>query len=298
VSADSTDPVSRFLDAVWAERGLADTTLASYRSSLTALERWLAERHVPILRTSRADLLDFLACQVRAGVSPSAAAGRLSACRQFFRYFVREGVIEEDPTARIAMPKVGRSLPHSLTEEEVEALLAAAGASDPIGNRDRAMLELMYATGLRVSELVNLRQSAVNFNQGVIRIIGKGNCERLVPVHAEAIRVLRDFAAGPRGEILHGHQTDAVFPTRRGSAMTRQGFWHVIKQHARKAGIGKKLSPHTLRHAFATHMLNHGADLVVVQQLLGHSSVTTTQIYTHVAREGLKALHARHHPRG
>jgi integrase/recombinase XerD len=295
---DAAAVIDRFLDAAWSERGLSDNTLATYRSNLAALARWLAERSVPILRTSRADLQDFLASQVRAGMRPGTTASQLSSCRSFFRYYLREGVIEEDPTAQIAMPKVGRSLPRSLTEQEVEALLGAPDASDPIGNRDRAMLELLYATGLRNSELVNLRQGEINLNQGVIRIIGKGNRERIVPVHDAALGALKEFAEGPRAQILSGRQTDYVFPTRRGSCMTRQAFWQVIKRYARTAGIAKKLSPHTLRHAFATHLLNHGANLLVVQRLLGHSSVSTTQIYTHVARESLKDMHARHHPRG
>jgi len=297
--ADSTDPaVTRFLDAVWLERGLSANTLAAYRADLTALARWLAERKVPIDQTSRADLQDFIAWRVREGARPRSTARQLSSFRRFFRYLVREGGIHEDPTAQIAMPKIGRSLPKSLTEEEVEALLGAPVVSDPLGNRDRTMLEVLYATGLRVSELVNLRHGQVNLNQGVIRILGKGNRERLIPLGEEAVRWLMDFEHGPRGEILLERQTDFLFPTRRGDRMTRQAFWHIIKRYARKAGISKELSPHTLRHAFATHLLNHGADLRVVQMLLGHSDLSTTQIYTHVARERMKELHSQHHPRG
>jgi integrase/recombinase XerD len=253
---------------------------------------------VPIMRTSRADLQDFIAWRVRAGARPRSTARQLSSFRRFFRYFMREGTIKDDPTAQIAMPKIGRSLPRSLTEEEVESLLSAPVITDPLGNRDRTMLEVLYATGLRVSELVNLRQSQINLNQGVIRILGKGDRERLIPLGEEAMRALKEFARGPRGEILLERQTDYLFPTRRGDRMTRQAFWHIIKRYARKAGIGKELSPHTLRHAFATHLLNHGADLRVVQMLLGHSDLSTTQIYTHVARERLKDMHATHHPRG
>jgi integrase/recombinase XerD len=298
-TADSADPaVSRFLDAVWMERGLSPNTLAAYRADLTALARWLAERNVPIMRTTRADLQDFIAWRVRAGARPRSTARQLSSFRRFFRYFMREGAIKEDPTAQIAMPKIGRSLPRSLTEEEVESLLAAPVITDPLGNRDRTMLEVLYATGLRVSELVNLRQSQINLNQGVIRILGKGDRERLIPLGEEAMRALKEFARGPRGEILLERQTDYLFPTRRGDRMTRQAFWHIIKRYARKASIAKELSPHTLRHAFATHLLNHGADLRVVQMLLGHSDLSTTQIYTHVARERLKDMHATHHPRG
>jgi integrase/recombinase XerD len=298
-NADAVDPaVSRFLDAVWMERGLSSNTLAAYRADLTALARWLNERQTPIMRTTRADLQDFIAYRVHAGARPRSTARQLSSFRRFFRYLMRENQIREDPTAQIAMPKIGRSLPKSLTEEEVEALLGAPVVSDPLGNRDRTMLEVLYATGLRVSELVNLRHTQVNTTQGVIRILGKGNRERLIPLGEEAMRWLKDFASGSRGEILLERQTDYLFPTRRGDRMTRQAFWHIIKRYARKAGITKELSPHTLRHAFATHLLNHGADLRVVQMLLGHSDLSTTQIYTHVARERLKELHSAHHPRG
>ncbi len=296
---DASDPaVSRFLDAVWMERGLSSNTLAAYRADLTALSRWLAERRIPMVNTSRADLEDFISWRVKAGARPRSTARQLSSFRRFFRYLVRENVIHEDPTAEIAMPKIGRSLPKSLTEDEVESLLGAPQVSDPLGHRDRTMLEVLYATGLRVSELVNLRHSQVSLNQGVIRILGKGNRERLIPLGEEAMRWLGDFARGPRGEILLERQSDYLFPTRRGERMTRQAFWHIIKRYARKAGVNKELSPHTLRHAFATHLLNHGADLRVVQMLLGHSDLSTTQIYTHVARERMKELHQQHHPRG
>jgi len=298
-SVDSTDPaVSRFLDAVWMERGLSANTLAAYRADLTALSRWLAERGLPIMKTTRSDLQDFIAYRVHAGARPRSTARQLSSFRRFFRYLLRENQIKEDPTAQIAMPKIGRSLPKSLTEEEVESLLAAPAVNDPLGNRDRCMLEVLYATGLRVSELVNLRAGQVNLNQGVIRILGKGNRERLIPLGEEAVRWLGEFSRGPRAEILLERQTDYLFPTRRGDRMTRQAFWHIIKRYARKASVNKELSPHTLRHAFATHLLNHGADLRVVQMLLGHSDLSTTQIYTHVARERMKELHSTHHPRG
>jgi len=296
---DGSDPaVSRFLDAVWMERGLSSNTLAAYRADLTALSRWLLERRIVMVNTSRSDLEDFIAFRVKAGARPRSTARQLSSFRRFFRYLVRESVIREDPTADIAMPKIGRSLPRSLTEEEVEALLAAPQVADPLGHRDRTMLEVLYATGLRVSELVNLRHSQVSLNQGVIRILGKGNRERLIPLGEEAMRWLGEFARAPRAEILLERQSDYLFPTRRGERMTRQAFWHIIKRYARKASVNKELSPHTLRHAFATHLLNHGADLRVVQMLLGHSDLSTTQIYTHVARERMKELHSQHHPRG
>ena len=295
----ATDPsVTRFLDAVWMERGLSTNTLAAYRADLTALTRWLAERDTPILRTNRGDLLGFIAWRVEAGARPRSTARQLSSFRRFFRYLVREGVIRDDPTAQIAMPKIGRSLPKSLSEEEVESLLSAPLVSDPLGHRDRTMLEVLYATGLRVSELVSLKYNAVNLNQGVIRVLGKGNRERLIPLGEEAVRWLQEFIAGARNEILLDRTTDYLFPTRRGDRMTRQAFWHIIKRYARKSSIDKDLSPHTLRHAFATHLLNHGADLRVVQMLLGHSDLSTTQIYTHVARERMKEMHSTHHPRG
>jgi integrase/recombinase XerD len=290
--------IERFLEAAWAERGLSQNTLGAYRSNLSALARWLAKRGTPLMRTSRADLQDFIASRTRGGWRPGSAAGQLTSFRQFFRYFMRERAIDEDPTALIAMPKVRRALPVSLTEEEITALLSAPDASHPLGNRDRTMLEVMYGSGLRVSELVNLRQGEVNLNQGAIRTIGKGDRERMVPLGEEALHALREFMGGPRAQILGIRQTEYIFPTGRAGRMTRQAFWHIIQRYARQAGIAKAISPHTLRHAFATHLLNHGANLRVVQMLLGHSSLSTTQIYTHVAREDLKDLHAKHHPRG
>jgi integrase/recombinase XerD len=290
--------VSRFLDAVWMERGLSANTLAAYRADLVSLARWLAQRDVAIQDSSRADLLAFIAWRVEAGARPRSTARQLSSFRRFFRHLVREGQLRADPTAEIAMPKIGRSLPKSLSEDEVESLLDAPVVGDPLGCRDRTMLEVLYATGLRVSELVSLKHSQLNMNQGVIRILGKGSRERLIPLGDEAVRWLREFQAGARSEILLDRTTDYLFPTRRGDRMTRQAFWHIIKRYARKAGVDKELSPHTLRHAFATHLLNHGADLRVVQMLLGHSDLSTTQIYTHVARERMKELHAAHHPRG
>jgi integrase/recombinase XerD len=296
---ETLDPViSRFLDAVWMERGLSSNTLAAYRADLVALSRWLAQRHTELSHTARSDLLAFIAARVEAGARPRSTARQLSSFRRFFRFLVREGLVREDPTAQIAMPRIGRSLPKSMSEPEVESLLAAPSVSDPLGHRDRAMLEVLYATGLRVSELVSLKVTQVNVQQGVIRVLGKGNRERLIPLGEEAVRWLQAFMAGPRGEILLDRNTDSLFPTRRGDRMTRQAFWHIIKRYARKAGVDRELSPHTLRHAFATHLLNHGADLRVVQMLLGHSDLSTTQIYTHVARERMKDLHSQHHPRG
>jgi len=296
--AGGPGPIDRFLDAVWMERGLSPNTLAAYRADLTALERWLDVREQSLMTAQRGDVLAFMASRVQGGARPRSTARQLSSFRRFYRYQLREGHLREDPTAQIAMPKVGRSLPRSLTEEEVEALLAAPAVSDPLGHRDRTMLEVLYATGLRVSELVNLKLIQVNLNQGVLKIVGKGNRERMIPLGEEAVQWIQQFLQGPRVEILLERQTDFLFPTRRGDRMTRQAFWHIIKRYARKAGVSKDLSPHTLRHAFATHLLNHGADLRVVQMLLGHSDLSTTQIYTHVARARLQDLHAKHHPRG
>jgi len=293
------DPViGRFLDAVWMERGLSANTLAAYRADLVALSRWLALRNITLSRTSRADLLAFIAARAAGGSRPRSTARQLSSFRRFFRYLMREGAVREDPTAQIAMPRIGRSLPKSLTEAEVESLLMAPTVGDPLGHRDRTMLEVLYATGLRVSELVSLRVDQVNTTQGVLRVLGKGNRERLIPLGEEAVRWLIAFLGNPRAEILLDRSTDYLFPTRRGDRMTRQAFWHIIKRYARKASVNHDLSPHTLRHAFATHLLNHGADLRVVQMLLGHSDLSTTQIYTHVARERMKELHSEHHPRG
>jgi len=294
----SEELVDRFLDTIWMERGLSPNTLGAYRADLMTLWRGLSEHNIQIENAQKADLLSFIAKRVESGAKPRSTARQLSSYRRFFRYIMREGLRDNDPTADIAMPRIGRSLPKTLTEEEVDSLLHAPNTDDPLGHRDRAMLELLYATGLRVSELINLKQSQVNYNQGVLRIVGKGDHERLIPLGEEAQRWMQNFSNGPRMEILLERQTEYLFPTRRGGRMTRQAFWHIIKRYAKKAGIGKALSPHSLRHAFATHLLNRGADLRVVQLLLGHSDLSTTQIYTHVARERLKDVHSEHHPRG
>jgi integrase/recombinase XerD len=296
--ARSEELVDRFLDAIWMERGLSQNTLGAYRADLMTLGRGLSTNRKSIDKADKADLLAFIARRVENGAKPRSTARQLSSFRRFFRYIMREGMRDNDPTTDIEMPRIGRSLPKTLSEDEVDALLNAPNTDEPLGHRDRAMLELLYATGLRVSELINLKQSQINFNQGVLRIVGKGDRERLIPLGEEAQRWLRNFIDGPRMEILLERQTDYLFPTRRGDRMTRQAFWHIIKRYAEKGGIRKKMSPHSLRHAFATHLLNHGADLRVVQLLLGHSDLSTTQIYTHVARERLKDLHGEHHPRG
>ncbi len=290
--------IDKFLDAIWMERGLSKNTLGAYRADLMSLAKWLQQQDVAVERADKDHLLGFINWRVEEGAKPRSTARQLSSFRRFFRYLTSESVREDDPTVDIAMPRIGRSLPKTLTEDEVEALLAAPNVAEPLGHRDRAMLELLYATGLRVTELISLKQSQVNLNQGVLRIVGKGDRERLIPLGEESQRWLQEFIEGPRLEILLERQTEYLFPTRRGDRMTRQAFWHIIKRYAQKANIPDGLSPHSLRHAFATHLLNHGADLRVVQMLLGHSDLSTTQIYTHVARERMKELHERHHPRG
>jgi integrase/recombinase XerD len=294
----SQPDVERFLDSMWSERGLSENTLAAYRADLSGLSRWLDSQSVELMEAQREHLLAFLAWRVQQGARPRSTARQLSSIRRFYRHMLREGHLSEDPTTRIDMPKLGRPLPKSLSEGEVESLLRAPDVAEPLGIRDRAMLELLYATGLRVSELVSVRMSQMNLKQGVVRVVGKGNRERLVPVGEEATKWIEKFLTDARLDILGGRQSDYLFPTRRSDYMTRQAFWHIIKRYAEIANIGVSLSPHTLRHAFATHLLNHGADLRVVQMLLGHSDVSTTQIYTHVARERLKDVHSKHHPRG
>ncbi len=290
--------LERFLDAMWTERGLSDSTLTAYRADLKGFALWLAGDKDGLVTARRDDLLGYLAERVRKKARVRTTARLLSSIRCFYQYLLREGLIDEDPSARIASPKLGRPLPKSLTETEVEVLIAAPDITSDIGLRDRTMLELMYASGVRVSELVAITLPRINLRQGVIRVYGKGNKERIIPLGEEAIDWLERYLGEGRAVLLKGRQCDAVFVTRRGSAMSRQAFWYLIKRYARVADIDKALSPHTLRHAFATHLLNHGADLRVLQMLLGHSDLSTTQIYTHVARERLKDLHAAHHPRG
>lgn len=295
---DDGDAVSAFLDALWAESGVARQTLDSYRRDLEGLARWLDGRAGGLAVVDRAALFEYLALRTRDGYSARSNARLLTALRAFFVHLRRRGVRDDDPVALIDSPRLPRLLPKAVGEGEIEALLAAPDVSTPAGLRDRAMLELMYACGLRVSELVNLPATAVNLRQGVLRVMGKGSKERLVPMGEEAIVWVERYMRDGRGELLGGRPSDVLFPSQRGEQMTRQTFWHRIKHQAKVAGISKSLSPHTLRHAFATHLLNHGADLRVVQMLLGHSDLSTTQIYTHVARARLQDLHAKHHPRG
>ena len=294
----SRQVIERFLDAQWLERGLSENTLTAYRNDLNGLASWLALRHCGIAAARREDLLEYLSQRVINGARPRTTARLLSSLRRFYRYLVREGRLSGDPTVRIDMPRIGRPLPDSLSEEEVGMLLDAPSVSEALGLRDRAMLELLYACGLRVSELVNLTMEQVDLTQGVVRLMGKGSKERLVPLGEEAVDWLQRYIAQSRPELASGVSARPLFITRRGKSMTRQAFWYRLRHYAIKSGINKTLSPHTLRHAFATHLLNHGADLRVVQMLLGHSDLSTTQIYTHVARERLKELHSRHHPRG
>ncbi|WP_024679966.1 site-specific tyrosine recombinase XerD [Pseudomonas syringae] len=290
--------IDRFLDALWLEKGLSDNTRDSYRSDLALFNGWLQERNVDLPSAGREVILDHLAWRVDNAYKPRSTARFLSGARGFYRYLLREKLIAVDPTLQIDMPQLGKPLPKSLSEADVEALLAAPDLSEPIGERDRAMLEVLYACGLRVTELISLTLEQVNLRQGVLRVMGKGSKERLVPMGEEAIVWVERYMRGARDELLGGRPSDVLFPSTRGDQMTRQTFWHRIKHQATVAGIGKSLSPHTLRHAFATHLLNHGADLRVVQMLLGHSDLSTTQIYTHVARARLQEMHAKHHPRG
>ncbi|MEW8508250.1 MAG: site-specific tyrosine recombinase XerD [Candidatus Thiodiazotropha sp.] len=291
--------IETFTDALWMERGLSRNTLAAYQSDLAKVANWLRKnRGYGLLQVQRADLQSYLAELVKLGRKPRSTARLLSCIRQFYQHGLREGWLNSDPSLRIASPKLGRPLPKSLSESEVESLLKAPDLGDAEGMRDRTMLEVLYAAGLRVSELVELRPEQVNLTQGVMRIVGKGGKERLVPMGDEAQGWVERFYSGGRVEILGNRVCSHLFPTRRGQGMTRQAFWYRIKKYAVIAGINQAISPHTLRHAFATHLLNHGADLRVVQLLLGHSDLSTTQIYTHVARERLKQLHATHHPRG
>jgi integrase/recombinase XerD len=304
LAADDRDLVEFFLERAWSELGLADNTLASYRLDLEAFARWLAQHASSLARCGREELFRYLGERgatggtTGKGYKARSNARLLSSLRHFYRALVREGRIAADPTLLLDAPKLPRSLPKALAESEIEGLLRAPPET-PLGLRDRAMLELMYASGLRVSELVGITAAQVNLRQGVLRVVGKGNKERLVPLGDEAAHWLNRYVAEARPALLKGARSDALFVSNRREAMTRQMFWTLVKKHAQTAGIpAKRISPHVLRHSFATHLLNHGADLRALQLMLGHSSLSTTQIYTLVAKEGLKRLHERHHPRG
>jgi integrase/recombinase XerD len=292
--------LDEFCDNLWLEDGLSRNTLDSYRRDLIKFSTWLEkQRSTTITQTAHVDIQGYLAhLVVEQKAKPSSTSRNISSLKRLFRYLLRQGKIGIDPTLQIDTPKLPRNLPKSLTEADVEQLLGAPNVQTPLGLRDRTMFEVLYATGLRVSELVTLRITQVSMDMGVTRVMGKGSKERLVPLGEEALDWLRRYLADGRGVLLGRQITDALFVTARGEGMTRQMFWYLIKKHAKHGGIAKPMSPHTLRHAFATHLLNHGADLRVVQMLLGHSDISTTQIYTHVARERLKQLHAAHHPRG
>jgi integrase/recombinase XerD len=299
LATGDADAIARFLDGAWAESGLARATLDGYRRDLEGLARWLGPRGVALERAGRADLFDYLAARAGLGYAPRSNARLLSALRAFYARLLRQATRTDDPTALLEPPRLGRSLPKALAESEVDALLQAGEVETAAGLRDRAMLELMYACGLRVSELVGLPGAAVNLRQGVLRVLGKGNKERLVPLGEEAQHWLERYLAQARPALAGGRAVQPLFLTRHGEALTRQQFWSLVKARAGAAGIDPaRVSPHGLRHSFATHLLNHGADLRALQMLLGHASLSTTQIYTLVAREALKRLHSKHHPRG
>ena len=290
--------IDRFIDALWIEDGLAPLTLAAYRRDLGLYAAWLqASATRALAESTEADLLGFMT-ERHAATRATTANRRLSVFKRFFRWAVRERLSTADPTLKLLAAKQPLRVPKTLSEAQVEALLAAPDTAKPLGLRDRSMIELMYASGLRVSELVQLKTVHLGLNEGVLRVMGKGSRERLVPFGAEAHEWLLRYLAQARTAILGTRPSDALFATRRGSGMSRQMFWRLIKRYAVQAGITAPLSPHTLRHAFATHLLNHGADLRAVQMLLGHADIGTTTIYTHVARERLRQLHAAHHPRG
>ncbi len=294
--AGSAKTIDSFLNALWLEFGLSDNTLSAYGSDLKQFDKWLEARD--LFSVEQQDINQFFVYRKQQGMSKRSVARILSSLKRFYGYLLREGLIHSDPCELIDAPRLAPALPESLSENDVELLIQAPEIVSVLGFRDRAMLELLYATGLRVSELVELSFQQVNFRQGCLRVVGKGEKERLVPVGEEAMDWLERYLNQARPMILGARQSDYLFVTNRGSSMTRQAFWHIIKRYAKQAGIDKHLSPHTLRHAFATHLLNHGADLRVVQLLLGHSDLSTTQIYTHIAQQRLKELHSQFHPRG
>lgn len=294
----STKIIDQFIDHLWLEDGLSKNTLNSYRFDLSIFVSWLAEtKKIELLDVSELEIQEFLAFKFPTSKSRSISR-LLATLRRFFRFLLRENKIKEDPTLKIQTPKIPKSLPKSLSEDEVEGLLEAPDIKTDVGIRDRSMLELLYACGLRVSELVGIQLTEVILSDGVIRVTGKGSKTRLVPMGEEAVDWIKKYLAKSRQNILNKQTSKFLFVTNRGGEMTRQAFWYLIKKYALMANIDKPMSPHILRHAFATHLINHGADLRVVQMLLGHSDISTTQIYTHVARERLKKLHQEHHPRG
>ncbi len=296
VSSSSQALIDRHLDDLWLSRALAANTLTAYRRDLSAFAQWLAPRE--LMQAGSRDLLEYLSHRHQRGFHARSTARLLSCLRGFYRAQLEHGLLKQDPTAQLEHPKLGRPLPKGLSEADVDSLLAAPDVDRPLGLRDRAMLELLYATGLRITELVGLRLGMVNVRQGVVRVVGKGGRERLVPIGDEALAWLVRYLVEARPVLTRGAPIDALFPSQRARAMTRQTFWHAIKKYVARAGIVRNVSPHTLRHAFATHLINHGADLRAVQMMLGHADLSTTQIYTHVAQSRLKAVHSAHHPRG
>ncbi len=296
VSLANQDSIDLFVDAMWLESGLSKNTLSAYRSDLNRFAKFLLNKDLN--QVSQADVQGFLAVMMAEGTKASSSARVLSTLRRYYRYQIRQNTVSADPCAQVLSPKQGRPLPKAMSEQQVEDLLGAPDVETPLGLRDRAMLETLYATGLRVTELVELSLLEVSLQVGVVRIIGKGNKERLVPLGEQAIDWIERYQQSARPELLKERMSDAMFVTSRGAGMTRHAFWHIIKKYALVAGIQQGLSPHTLRHAFATHLINHGADLRSVQMLLGHADLSTTQIYTHIARERLQSMHAQHHPRG
>lgn len=300
LSASEQSVVESFLDSLWMEQGLSSNTLAAYRNDLAGFGLWLQQQKSSLCSSSEIDIQQYLASRYEQGSKNRSAARLLSSLRRFYGWLVRDGKISHDPTALLESPKPEKPLPKTLTEQQVEDLINAPDTHQSLGLRDRAMLEMLYATGLRVSELVGLQMSQVSLDPGVVRIIGKGGKERLVPFGEESLQWLQTYTRQARADLLSNKPPcNAVFVTNRGKGMTRQAFWYLIKRYALKVGIeADALSPHTLRHAFATHLLNHGADLRIVQMLLGHTDISTTQIYTHVADQRLKDLYHQHHPRG
>ena len=293
----SDEVINTYLDAMWLERGLSEHSLAAYRRDLSAVQSWLSKRQRNLLTARSSDLLDYMAHRFSAGIASRSAARSLSALKGFYRHQLLNEVLAQDPTALLAHPKVGRALPLVISAKQVEALLAAPDVTTALGLRDRTMLEVLYATGLRVSELISLQLTSINQRQGVVRVTGKGGKERLVPTGETSLLWLHRYLQEGRGELL-SEQGSILFPSRRGRQMTRQTFWHAIKRYALRAGIPDTVSPHTLRHAFATHLVDNGADLRAVQMMLGHSDLSTTQIYTHIAQQRLQNLVRTHHPRG
>ncbi len=290
--------IEQFIDYVWSELGLADNTIKSYSNDLRHFDTYIKINKKNIQDVNESLIKEYISQCVLNGITARTQARKLSTLRKFYAYLMQHNLIEVNPTSQIKLPKIGKSLPKTLTEDEVIKLLAAPDRKKLIGMRDKAMLELMYATGIRTSELVSLKLNQVNFEQGLIRLMGKGNKERIVPIGEIALDVLEDYVLHHRPILVKEKLSDYLFPSQKAVRMSRQGFWQLIKRYARQVGITKPISPHTVRHAFATHLINHGADLRVVQMLLGHSDVATTQIYTHVARERMKAAHSKHHPRG